>query len=199
MTPQIIYTNPTAKPKLATAAPTPEAPAAAPAPQTKRISWGIAGRLHLPATAERSQPQRDNRPSRSASREMRSPESPKVRMRYVDRGSRLERLPGQRLLAERLDRQTARPALEHLTVLHSQSAEKYWIADAETGEVFLPQAFTTLQHCHEAAAELERTFAMAQVLDMRNLCAKLSPETIESVGELVREHWQRERVAVVLG
>jgi hypothetical protein len=114
-------------------------------------------------------------------------------MGYVDRGSRLERIPGQRLLCEKLERQAARSALEHLTILHSQSAEKYWIAVAETGEVFLPQAFATLQHCHEAAAEVERRFAMAQVLEMR------MPETLESLSELVREHWLRERVAVVLG
>jgi aspartyl/asparaginyl beta-hydroxylase (cupin superfamily) len=114
-------------------------------------------------------------------------------MRYVDRSSRLERLPEQRSLWERLDRHTARPELEHLTILHSQRAEKYWIADAETGEIFLRQPFTTLKHCYEAAAELERTFAIAQVLEMR------SPETLESLSELVQEHWLRERVAVVLG
>jgi hypothetical protein len=89
-------------------------------------------------------------------------------MRYVDHSSRLERLPEQRSLWERLDRHPARPELEDLTILHSQSAEKYWIADAETGEVFLPQAFRTLKHCHEAAAELERTFAIAQMLEMRS-------------------------------
>jgi hypothetical protein len=114
-------------------------------------------------------------------------------MRYVDRGSRLERLPEQRLLYEKLGRQAAQPALEHLTILHSQSAEKYWIADAETGEVFLPQTFATLKHCHEAADELERIFHMAEVLKSR------PAETMESVNELVREHWLRERVAVVLG
>jgi hypothetical protein len=193
LNPQIIYTNLAAKPKLSTPAPMPEAPAQAPAPQVKRISWGIQGRLHMPATAERPQPRKDDSPSRGGARVERStgsrsvtPEAPKVRMRYVDHGSRLERLPEQRSLWERLDRHTARPGLEDLTIL-------YWIADAETGKIFIGQAFTTLQHCHEAAVELEHTFAIAQVLDMR------SPETMESVNELVREHWLRERVAVVLG
>jgi hypothetical protein len=114
-------------------------------------------------------------------------------MRYVDHGSRLERLPEQRLLAEKLERQAARPALEHLTILHSPKAQGYWIADAETGEVFLSQAFATLKHCYEAAAELERIFHMAEVLKSR------PAETMESVGELAREHWLRERVAVALG
>jgi hypothetical protein len=122
-----------------------------------------------------------------------TPEAPRVRMGYVNRSSRLERLPEQRSLAEKLERQAARPTLEHLTILHSPKAQQYWIADAESGAVFLPQAFATLKHCHEAAAELERTFDMAQVLEMR------SPETMESVSELVREHWLRERVAVALG
>lgn len=114
-------------------------------------------------------------------------------MRYVDHGSRLERLPEQRLLYEKLGRQAAQSALEHLTILHSQSTEKYWIADAETGEIFLRQPFATLKHCYEAAAHLERIFHMAEVLKSR------PAETMESVGELVREHWMRERVAMVLG
>jgi hypothetical protein len=155
-------------------------------------------------TTARSQPRKDDssaprvRPSRGRARverspEAQTPEAPKVRLRFVDRGSRLERLPEQRLLYEKLERQTARPALEHLTILHSPKAQGYWITDAETGEVFLRQPFATLKHCYEAAAHLERTFAIAQVLDMR------SPETMESVSELVQEHWLRERVAVVLG
>jgi hypothetical protein len=186
---EIIYTTARPKPE----APIVKAPAAAQALPAKRITWGIAGRLHMPANAERPQPRRSERSSGRPARVERSPEAPRVRMGYVNRGSRLERLPEQRLLYEKLERHTARPALEHLTILHSQNAQGYWIADAETGEIFLPQAFATLQHCHEAAAELERRFAMAQVLDMR------SPETMESLGELVREHWLRERVAVALG
>jgi hypothetical protein len=114
-------------------------------------------------------------------------------MRYVDRASRLERLPEQRSLWERLNRHPARPELEDLTILHSQRTQRYWIADAETGEVFLQQAFRTLKHCHEAAAELERIFHIAEVLKSR------PTETMESVDELVQGHWMRERVAVVLG
>jgi hypothetical protein len=206
LTNEIIYTNLAAKPKPPTPAPTPEAPEQASAPQVKRISWGIQGRLHMPATAERSHPRKDDssaprvRPSCSSSSAMRSAEArsysegpSRIEMGRVERYSRLERLPEQRLLSEKLERQAARPVLEHLTILYSPKAQQYWIADVELSEVFLPQAFATLKHCHEAAAELERTFAIAQVLEMR------SPETMESVGELVREHWLRERVTVALG
>jgi hypothetical protein len=152
----------------------------------------------MSATAERPQLRKGEGPSRGRARversaEVQTPEAPKVRLRFVNRGSRLERIPGQRLLYEKLERQAAQPALEHLTILHSPKAQGYWIADAETGEVFLRQPFATLRHCYEAAAHLERTFAIAQVLEMR------SPETMESMSELVREHWLRERVAVALG
>lgn len=111
-------------------------------------------------------------------------------MRYVDHGSRLERLPEQRLLYEKLERQAAQPALEHLTILHSPKAQGYWIADAETGEVFLSQAFATLKHCHEAAAELERTFDMPEVLMLR------PPETLEQIQLLVQAHCQREKTEI---
>jgi hypothetical protein len=200
---EIIYTNLAAKPKLATPAITPEAPAVAPAPQVKRITWGIQGRLHMPATAERSQPRKGDRsaPSdRPSSRPVRAerspqsrsvaPEAPKVRMRYVDRGSRLERLPEQRSLFEKLERQAARPALEHLTILHSPKAQQYWIADAETGEVFQTQAFRMLKHCHEAAALLERTFDMEEVLKLR------PSETLEQIELLVQAHCQREKTEI---
>jgi hypothetical protein len=113
-------------------------------------------------------------------------------MRYVDRGSRLERLPEQRLLYEKLERQAARPALEHLTILHSQSAQKYWIADIETGKVFLPHVFITLKHCHEAAAELERIFDMAEVLTQR------PPETLERMEAIVLAAVWRERVELAI-
>jgi hypothetical protein len=99
-------------------------------------------------------------------------------------------LPEQRSLFEKLNRQTSRPVLEHLTILHSQSAKRYWIADADTSEVFLPQAFTTLEYCHEAAAVLERTFDMLEVLTRR------PSETLEQIELLVQAHCQREKTAI---
>jgi hypothetical protein len=194
---EIIYTNFAARPKPEAAIV--KAPVAAPAPPAKRISWGIAGRLQMPATADHLE-QTSDRPNRSSSRAVRSAEArsysevpSRIEMGRVERYSKLERLPGQRLLSEKLDRQAERPELEHLTILHSPKAQQHWIADAETGDIFLPQAFATLKYSHAAAVELERTFAIAQVLEMR------SPQTLESVGELVQECWLRERIAVALG
>ncbi len=113
-------------------------------------------------------------------------------MGRVERSSKLERIRGQRLLYEALAERIEQSALEHLTILHSQSAQKYCIADADTGEIFLRQPFATLKHCHEAPTELERTFEMAEVLMFR------PSETMERIGELVQSHWLRERVAVAL-
>lgn len=135
------------------------------------------------------------RARRSASSESRSfsEAAPSIEIGRVERYSKLEQIRGQRLLSEQLDQRSKQPPLEYLRILHSQSAQQYWIADVETGEVFLNQAFATLKHCHEAAAELERNFDLEQVLTLR------LPETLERMGELVHEHWLRERVAVALG
>jgi hypothetical protein len=210
LNPQIIYTNPAAKPTRPTAAPTPEAPAQAPAPLVKRIrlGWGeegckgVAARSEAIATEDGQQPRRGTgelpssrlvRARRSESRSFSEAPS-KIEMGRVERSSKLERIRGNRLLSEKLDQGLdKRPGLEYLTILHSQSAQQYWIADMETGKVFLPHVFITLKHSHEAAAELERTFDMSEVLKLR------PSETLERMGELAREHWLRERVAVVLG
>ncbi len=169
-----------------------------------RIGWGAEGRQGVAAQSaeqanasadDREQPQRGLvKVRRTVSSESRSfPEAPpRIEMGRVERYSKLEQIRGQRLLSEKLDQGLdKRPALEHLTILHSQSAQKYWIADAETGEIFLRQSFATLQHCHAAAAELEQTFHMAEVLMLR------PSDTMERMGELVQQQWLRERVAVV--
>jgi hypothetical protein len=49
-----------------------------------------------------------------------------------------------------------------------------------------------LEHCTEAAVELEHTFDMLEVIVLR------PPETMEPMVELVQEHWLRERVAGAL-
>jgi hypothetical protein len=173
-----------------------------------RIGWGeegrngVAARNEAIATADdREQPRRGlgesaserlARARRSESRTF-SDASPSIEMGRVERSSKLERIRGKRLLSEELDQRFKQPPLEYLSILHSQSAKKCWIADANTGEVFLNQAFATPQHSHEAAAELERTFDMSEVLKLR------PPETLERMGELAREHWLREQVAGMLG
>ena len=207
MSNEIIFVNLTAKPTRPTLAPTPKAPAEAPARQVKRIriGWGAEGHKGVAARSvelanapanDREQPRPELVKVRRTVSESRSfSEAPsRIEMGRVERYSKLEQIRGQRLLSEKLDQGLEkRPALDHLTILHSQSARQYWIADAETGEIFLRQSFATLKHCHEAAAELERTFDMAEVLTQR------PPETMERMGELVHEHWLRERVAVALG
>jgi hypothetical protein len=205
---EIIYTNLAAKPKQITA-PMPEAPAAAPDPLVKRIrlGWGeegckrVAARSEAIANADGQQPRQGSgeRPSSRLVRARRSESQsfsealPSIEMGRVERYSKLEQIRGKRLLSEELDQRFKQPPLEYLSILYGQSAEQYRIADAESGEVFLPQAFETLQHCHEAAAELERTFDIPEVLMLR------PSETLERMGELAREHWMRERVAGMLG
>ncbi len=206
LTNEIIFVNPTAKPTRPSPAPTPEAPAEASAPQVKRIriGWGAEGHKGVAArSAEQANASADDRQQTkpelvkvrrtvSESRSF-SEAPPRIEMGRVERYSKLEQIRGQRILSEKLDQGLEkRPALEHLTILHSRSAQQYWIADAETGDIFLRQPFATPQHCYEAAAELEQTFDMAEVLMLR------PSETMERIGELVHEHWLRERVAVAL-
>ena len=207
MTNEIIFVNPTAKPTRPTPTPTPKAPAEAPFPQVKRIriGWGAEGHKGVAARSavlanasadDREQPQRGLvKVRRTVSSESRSfsEAQPSIEMGRVERYSKLEQIRGQRLLSEKLDQGLdKRPALDHLTILHSQSALQYWIADAETGQIFLRQSFATLKYCHAAAAELEQIFNMAEVLMLR------PSDTIERMSELLQQHWLRERVAVVL-
>ena len=49
-----------------------------------------------------------------------------------------------------------------------------------------------LEHCYEAAIELEKTFDMAQVIELR------LPETMESINEILKVHGFREQVAGAL-
>jgi hypothetical protein len=211
LNPQIIYTNLAAKPLLPAPAPIVKATAATQTPLVKRICpglgeerrRGVAARSEAlaNAAADGQQPRQGlgERPSSRLVRARRSESQsfseapPSIEMGRVERSSKLERIRGQRLLCEELDqRSDKRPALEHLSILHSQSAEQYWIADAESGEVFLPLAFTTLKHCHEAAAELERTFDIAEVLTQR------PPETLERMEAIVLAAVWRERVELAI-
>jgi hypothetical protein len=203
---EVIYTNLVAKPKSSNPTSIPEAPAEVPVPQVKRIQigWGPEGQQSVAARnsaiAERELQPKLGLGDRASNRFVRVkrsvlPESqsiplgtPRMQMGYVDRGSKLERIRGQRSLSERLEQHTERSILEHLTILHSEKFQGYWIANAATGNVFVRQAFATLKHCYEAAADLERMFNMAQVLVLR------PPETLERMEDLVREHWLREKV-----
>jgi hypothetical protein len=82
--------------------------------------------------------------------------------------------------------------LEHLTVSQSASGQ-YWISVEGTGKPFIRQPFATPEFCYEAALELEETFAILQVIELR------SPETIERIDEMVGVHLERERVLLAWG
>jgi hypothetical protein len=199
---EIIFVNPTAKPTRPTAAPTPEAPAEAQASQVKRIriGWGEEGRKGIAAQSEAislatadKQPQRELvKVRRTVSKSRSFSEAPsRIEMGRVERYSKLERGRRRRSLSEKLDQGFDKcPTLDHLTILHSLSTQQHWIADAETGKVFLHQPFTTLKHCHEAAVELEHTFDMEEVLMLR------PPETLEQIQLLVQAHCQREKTEI---
>ncbi len=193
---EILYTTRKPKPQ-----PTP-APAEAPAPAPNRITigWGEQGRLHLnrskaPETHRQQKPKREaggsNRVRSAVSAESRPIPlaEPRIQVKTVERYSRLERVRGKQLLDELLNQRSEKqPLLEYLTILYSRSTQRYWIADAETGEIFLRQSFTMLEHCYEAAIEMEHTFDMLEVIALR------PPETIERIDAIVLAHAWREQV-----
>jgi hypothetical protein len=118
---------------------------------------------------------------------------PRIQVKTVEQYSRLERVRGKQLLDELLNQRSEKqPLLEYLTILHSRSTQRYWIADAETGEIFLRQSFTMLEHCYEAAVELEHTFDMLEVIALR------PPETIERIDAIILAHAWREQVKLKL-
>jgi hypothetical protein len=120
-------------------------------------------------------------------------ETQRGRAGQVDRYSKLERVRQPKPLWEELtERSSNSRMLEYLAVLKVGDRE-YAIAERATGENFVNQVFETREHCHEAAAELEQTFDMAQVLELR------LTETLDRVEELVEWHWLREWVALGLG
>jgi hypothetical protein len=89
-------------------------------------------------------------------------------------------------------RQQPLRALEHLAIARRPD-QRYQLIIRGTRQVIVCHAFETVEYCAEAAAELERTFALAGLLRQR------PPETMERLDELVQEHWLREKVAMVLG
>jgi hypothetical protein len=187
--PQILYTRSKPKPQ-----PTP-APAKAPAPTTDRITidWGQHGRLHL-NRSKAPESDRQQKPRREGSGVLRPTpiEMPRGRAGQVDRSSRLERIRRPKPLWEELTERSGNfRVLEYLAVLKVGDRE-YAIAEQETGEIFVDQAFETRQHCAEAAVELEKVFDMAIVLELR------LTETMERVEDLVEWHYLREWVALGL-
>ena len=85
-----------------------------------------------------------------------------------------------------------RGQLEYLTVSHSSSGQ-YWITVEGTGKPFIRQPFATPEFCFKAALEIEDTFDIVQVIELR------PGETMERIDEMVGVWLDRERVARVWG
>jgi hypothetical protein len=162
------------------------------APDRITIGWGQHGHLHLNRSkapeSDRQQKQREIGEVLKST----PVETPRGRVEQVDRYSRLERIRRPKPLWEDLaERSSNSRMLEYLAVSKVGDRE-YAIAERETGEIFVDQAFETRQHCYEAAAELERVFEIAIVLELR------LTETMDRIDELAEWHWLREWVALGL-
>ncbi|KAI9129296.1 hypothetical protein [Acaryochloris sp. CCMEE 5410] len=82
--------------------------------------------------------------------------------------------------------------LEYLTVSQSGTGQ-YWITVEGTGKPFIRIPFETPEYCFECALDLEDTFEILQVIELR------PPETIERIEEMVGVYLDRERVARIWG
>lgn len=76
--------------------------------------------------------------------------------------------------------------LESLTISLGSSGQ-YWIALKGTGKPFIREPFTQPEFCYEAALELEDTFDILQVVELR------PPDAIERIKEIVDFYLDRER------
>jgi hypothetical protein len=185
---QILYTTRKPKPQPIPA----PAKVLAPAPNRITIDWGQHGRLHI----NRSKAPESNRQQKTRREigDVLKPipvETPRGRAGQIDRYSKLERIRRPKPLWEELaERSSNSRMLEYLEI--RKDGGEYWITERGTGEALVEQAFETREHCAEAAAEVERIFDMAMVLELRLV------ETMERIDELVEWHYLREWVAIGL-
>ncbi len=82
--------------------------------------------------------------------------------------------------------------LKYLSISRSSSGQ-FWITVEGSGKPFIRQPFDTVEFCFEAALELEDTFDILQVIDLR------PGETMERIEEMVQAGLERERVAEIWG
>lgn len=85
-----------------------------------------------------------------------------------------------------------RGKLEYLAVAKNGSGQ-HWITVEGTGNPFVREAFATPEFCLEMTLEIEKTFEMEQVIELR------PPETMERIEEMVQAGLERERVSRVWG
>jgi hypothetical protein len=80
-----------------------------------------------------------------------------------------------------------------LAVVWRSDLEQFHLLTCPEGEQLSSHCFATFEHCHSAAVELEQTFVMEEAIALR------SSETWEAIAQVIRQHWQREQVELVLG
>ncbi|BDM82984.1 hypothetical protein AM10699_58450 (plasmid) [Acaryochloris marina MBIC10699] len=85
-----------------------------------------------------------------------------------------------------------RGELEYLAVAKNGSG-RFWITVAGTGKPFVRESFATPGFCWECAVEIEESFEILQVIELR------PGETMERIGEMIGVWLERERVSRVWG
>lgn len=96
---------------------------------------------------------------------------------------------GQKNLVEQA---RTRGDLEYLAVAKNGFGQ-YWITVKGTGKLFVRDVFASAEFCLECAVEIEDTFDIWQVIELR------LPETMERIEEMVVAGLERERVSRVWG
>jgi hypothetical protein len=80
-----------------------------------------------------------------------------------------------------------------LVAVWRSDLEEFHLLTCPEGEPLSSHRFATFEHCFSAAVELEQTFAIEDAIALR------SSETWEEIAEVIRQHWLREQVELVLG
>jgi hypothetical protein len=80
-----------------------------------------------------------------------------------------------------------------LVVVWRSDLEQCHLLTCPEGEPLSSNCFATFEHCHSVAVELEQTFAMEDAIVLR------SSETWEAIAQVIRQHWLREQVELLLG
>jgi hypothetical protein len=80
-----------------------------------------------------------------------------------------------------------------LVVVWRSDMEQFHLLTCPEGEPLSSNCFSTFEHCHSAAVELEQTFVMEDAIALR------SSETWEAIAQVIRQHWLREQVELRLG
>jgi hypothetical protein len=99
-------------------------------------------------------------------------------------------------------KQQAYPAryIGSLVVVWRREMEQFRLLTCPEGEPLSSNCFSTFEHCHSAAVELEQTFAMEDAFGFAVPpgIALRSSETWEAIAEVIRQHLQREQVELRL-